>query len=323
MDSRKKYIIFANPYSGIKNAVGISNKVIDYINNSNISTELYISTRKNEFLEMISKRDISNIDAVIGIGGDGTVSEIINGLLLNEDYNENIKIGHIPSGSGNGLIKSMLWEKYLDYNLNNSMEIIKNNEEGKLDIFDVSHGNKKTACFLAISWGFVTDLDIGTERCRCLGNFRFTLGALYNLIFMQSYKGTLYYLPEESNINNLITSFDQLINTECVKKIDSEFVFFWACSTSHASAETFSSPLSKKDDGYMHVIYIEKGITRLEMIQVLLSLDNGTYIHKPKVKIIKTNHFKLETQEGMASIDGELINSRNIECKYKKNITVF
>ena len=323
MTSRKKYIIFANPYSGNKNAVSISSKVIDYISDSNISTELYISTRKNEFLEMISKRDISNINSVIGIGGDGTISEIINGLILNENYNKNIKIGHIPSGSGNGLIKSLLWEKYMDLNLDNSIEIVKKNGCEKIDIFDTIHGNEKTTCFLAISWGFVTDLDIGTERCRCIGNFRFILGALYNLIFMQSYKGTLYYLPEENNINNLITSFDQLINTESVKKIDSEFVFFWACSTSHASSETFSSPLSKKDDGYMHIMYIEKGITRLEMMQVLLGLDNGTYIHKPQVKIIKTNHFKLETQEGMISIDGELINSRNIECKYKKKINVF
>lgn len=321
--NRKKYILFANPHSGQKNAIAISSKVIDYLTSPSISTELYISTRKNEFLEMISKRNLSNVDAVIGIGGDGTMSEVINGLLLNEDYNQNIKIGHIPSGSGNGLIKSMLWEKYLDYNLDNSMKIIKNNEEGKLDIFDVTHGNKKTACFLAISWGFVSDLDIGTELCRCLGNFRFTLGALYNLIFMQSYKGILYYLPEESNINNLITSFDQLINTEYIKKIDSEFLFFWACNTSYASSETFSSPLSKKDDGYMHIMYIENNISRWEMIKILLSLDNGTYIHKSKVKIIKTKHFKLETKEGMICIDGELINNRNIECKYKKNINIF
>lgn len=324
MENTKKYIIFANPYSGKKNAVNIANKMLDIIKKPDIITELYISTKKNEFRDLISKRDITNLDAVIGIGGDGTISEIINGLLLNEDYNQNIKVGHIPSGSGNGLIKSILWEKYLDYNLENSISIIQQDEEEKLDIFNVTHGDNKSSCFLAISWGFVSDLDIGTERCRCLGNFRFTLGALYNLIFMQSYYGTLYYLPEDSNINNLIDNFDQLINMDvCWEKIESNFLFFWACNTSHASSETFSSPLSKKDDGFIHIIYILEGISRYEMVKILLNLDNGTYIHNPNVKIIKTTHFKLVAKNGTICMDGELMNEKTIECKYTKKINIF
>lgn len=54
---------------------------------------------------------------------------------------------------------------------------------------------KRLFSFLSVAWGFVSDVDIESERYRGLGSARFTLGTLVRLASLRSYKGRLSYLP--------------------------------------------------------------------------------------------------------------------------------
>ena len=57
-------------------------------------------------------------DSIIFVSGDGLLHEIINGLMLRNDWNlvnHKITVGGIPGGTGNGLIKSLLYENNEEY----------------------------------------------------------------------------------------------------------------------------------------------------------------------------------------------------------------
>lgn len=54
---------------------------------------------------------------------------------------------------------------------------------------------KRLFSFLSVAWGFVSDVDIESERYRGLGSARFTLGTLVRLASLRSYKGRLSFLP--------------------------------------------------------------------------------------------------------------------------------
>lgn len=54
---------------------------------------------------------------------------------------------------------------------------------------------KRLFSFLSVAWGFVSDVDIESERYRGLGSARFTLGTLVRIASLRSYKGRLSYLP--------------------------------------------------------------------------------------------------------------------------------
>lgn len=54
---------------------------------------------------------------------------------------------------------------------------------------------KRLFSFLSVAWGFVSDVDIESERYRGFGSARFTLGTLVRLASLRSYKGRLSYLP--------------------------------------------------------------------------------------------------------------------------------
>lgn len=49
--------------------------------------------------------------------------------------------------------------------------------------------------FLSVAWGFLSDVDIHSERFRALGSARFTLGAVLGLATLHTYRGRLSYLP--------------------------------------------------------------------------------------------------------------------------------
>ena len=82
-----------NPISGTGKQKGIEEYIAKHFENFEI-----IHTKKTGDATRISKEAaIEKIDAVIVVGGDGTVNECIKGLI-----NTNTALGIIPCGSGNG-----------------------------------------------------------------------------------------------------------------------------------------------------------------------------------------------------------------------------
>lgn len=59
--------------------------------------------------------------------------------------------------------------------------------------------------FLSIGWGFISDIDIESERIRSIGYQRFAIWSVHRLINLRTYYGTLSYLPvkNQNTINNV------------------------------------------------------------------------------------------------------------------------
>ncbi len=64
-----------------------------------------------------------------------------------------------------------------------------------MDAFSVIQGADITFSHLSVSWAFVADIDIESERFRCLGTMRYTLAAILRLLRLRTYTGVLYMLP--------------------------------------------------------------------------------------------------------------------------------
>ncbi|XP_058877589.1 sphingosine kinase 2 [Acipenser ruthenus] len=58
--------------------------------------------------------------------------------------------------------------------------------------------HRRLFSFLSVAWGFVSDVDIESERYRGLGSARFTMGTLVRLASLRSYRGRLSYLPQSA-----------------------------------------------------------------------------------------------------------------------------
>ena len=109
-----------NPISGTGKQKGIEKYITKYLKDFEI-----IHTKKTGDATRISKKAVNeNIDAVIAVGGDGTVNECLKGLV-----NTNTALGVIPCGSGNGFA----YHIGMDHNIEKAIKQLNNSRTETID----------------------------------------------------------------------------------------------------------------------------------------------------------------------------------------------
>ena len=105
MESNPRNIIFiVNPISGLKLFPNISRTIEKATAKNNIRAEIIHTEYAGHALELCRKAVESENppDAIVAVGGDGTVNEVVNGIGLS-----GVTMGIIPTGSGNGLARHL------------------------------------------------------------------------------------------------------------------------------------------------------------------------------------------------------------------------
>lgn len=79
----KCLLIFVNPFGGKKKALKIYNRHVKSIfQMADIDANVVISQRSNQMRDFIMTQSLEHFDGIVCIGGDGTFSEIFNGLIF-------------------------------------------------------------------------------------------------------------------------------------------------------------------------------------------------------------------------------------------------
>lgn len=122
MDRPKRLIVLINPNSGKKQAEKVfKNKVQPLFTLCGIHTSVFVTKAPKEALELLQTVDLTDVDGVVTVGGDGLYCEVMNALILrtqkdhgvNADDPEakviptNLPIGIIPAGSGDWVVQYM------------------------------------------------------------------------------------------------------------------------------------------------------------------------------------------------------------------------
>ena len=101
---------------------------------------------------LVKKTDLMQYDSVCAMGGDGTLFEVLNGMLTRSE-NERIPISIIPSGTGNSFMKTVSIENVVD-----AVGKISKNEPKKLDRMRVVCAENIYYSLNLIGWCMATDI---------------------------------------------------------------------------------------------------------------------------------------------------------------------
>lgn len=63
----------------------------------------------NAYVKTLPLNNLSKYGAIVYVGGDGLLFEIVNGLCSREDLKTIPPIGCIPAGSGNGVLSTVCY----------------------------------------------------------------------------------------------------------------------------------------------------------------------------------------------------------------------
>ena len=97
MDKRK-ILFIVNPFAGYHSKARVPTLISQYIPKSQFDYDITFTEYAGHAHDIADQAHTSNYDAVIAVGGDGTLNEVASALV-----NTDMTLGIVPGGSGNGL----------------------------------------------------------------------------------------------------------------------------------------------------------------------------------------------------------------------------
>jgi len=125
----KKILFIINPISGVGKQKNIQSIIDKRLNKSNFICEIKY-TEAPKHATQISSEAVGKYDAVIAVGGDGTVNEVSAGLIGSKT-----PLGIIPSGSGNGLARFL----HIPLKIKKAIELINQFEIQAIDSLTINN----------------------------------------------------------------------------------------------------------------------------------------------------------------------------------------
>lgn len=167
----KKMLFVFNPMAGRGK---IKNKLFDIIDTfvrSGFKVLVYPTQQRGDATDIL-KNEEDQIDLIVSAGGDGTLNEVVTGMLLSD---KNIPIGLIPAGSMNDVGHSFKISR-------NIMNAVKGVVSGKPFSMDVGKLNDRFFIYVA-AFGAFTDISYTTSQKNknVIGNLAYYLEGIKKL----------------------------------------------------------------------------------------------------------------------------------------------
>ena len=276
----QRICVVVNPHCGQRVGRRVLERVKPIFEEAGVELDIVETEYAGHAREVIQGLDLQGEDAFCAVGGDGTMHEVINGLLTRSD-DISLPIGLIPAGTGNSFLHGF---ECLD-----PLEAARRIVEGKtrpIDVAQVTLGDRVLYAFNIVGWGMVTDILIQSERLRWLGENRYTVASALEVLKGRRRSARLVIEGEES--------------------VD-DFVFVLACNTQYTGKGMRMAPYADLSDGLIDLVIVREA-TRRQMLRLLPKVFDGGHVHSPLVEYVQTKEFSLIPDiDETVNVDGELM----------------
>lgn len=285
----KKMLFIFNPRSG---KGSIKNRLVDILDifvKGGFEVTIHPTQAYMDALK-VAKRRAGDYDLLVASGGDGTLDEIVTGMLKGK---HTVPVGYIPSGSTNDFANSLKISKNM---LQAATDIV----EGRPHAFDVGKFNDDYFVYIA-AFGLFTDVSYETNQDmkNILGHAAYILEGTQRLFNIKSYR--------------MKVEADDL-------ELEGEFIFgMISNSTSVGGFKKLTGPDVMLDDGVFEIMLIRRPKNILELNEIIASLVGGN--DTKMIEAFKTSSLTIESEEDLPwTLDGEFGGQhRNIEIRNLKH----
>lgn len=285
-----KSLLIYNPKAGHGRAEKLLKTIESLLTKYNIPFEIQFTGYRGHAIELIKNVNLSNFRSIIAAGGDGTLFEVVNGLMNNKSTTEKPPIGIIPIGTGNAFVRDMGLD---NKNVEKAIEVIASCNKKKVDVGEIiTHG--ETYYFLNIvGLGFVSDVAKLAHKLKLFGNFSYTLGVFLKMIPLKSYPLTIEIDGNTFKRDNL----------------------FVEISNSRYTSNFLMAPKAEIDDGFLDITLLNK-TTRRRLLQYFPKIFTGDHIFVEDVETFKAKKISIHTETNKElTPDGEILGMSPVEIQ--------
>jgi YegS/Rv2252/BmrU family lipid kinase len=282
----RRILLIANPGAAAGRTSARWEKLLDELQRRKLDFDHAITDRPRQGVEL-AREASGKYDIIAAVGGDGTMNEVANGILLAGDTNTALAV--IPFGTGNDLARMLRIRSVED-----ALDALAHGGPRSIDAIEISckERGKPTKYFalLYAAAGFAGEVGkrttaavkavFGTRFCYSVGFFR-----------------------------ALVTFESPTMRVRCGERVFEGRMFL----VSAAKAEVIGggamrlSPGARIDDGTL-TVNIVGNLGRLETLRCFPRLLRGTHITHPKVNCFAAPSLTVESEPAVElQLDGEML----------------
>jgi len=242
----------------------------------------------------LAEKAHTKYSAVIAVGGDGTVHEVVNGLLRASSEGETIPLGVIPLGNGDDFAKVIPPETPIGGKVFDWRVAVDKIAKGETKLFDV--GRLTSSPSDKDPQYFMNGMDIGFGAQAAL-NFTTVPSFLTGMAaYLTAIMKTLidYRIPKVSIQIDDQAPFEQSTTMTVVTNGRCFGSGFWVC------------PNAIVDDGLLNVM-VADGIGRVQILNLIPKIMKGTHVNEPILKNFLAKRVVISAdEEFVVEADGEV-----------------
>ena len=273
---KQRMLLVYNPKAGKSKIRNLLRDIIDIFVKADYEVVAYPTQGPKDAVNIVKTREKGVYDLVVCAGGDGTLDEVVSGML---NSGEIIPIGYIPAGSTNDFAHSL--------NIPGDMtEAAKHILEGKVMHCDVGELNEADFVYIA-AFGLFTEVSYQTDQRlkNVLGHMAYILEGMKSIPQMKSYR-IEYESREASGEGDFI--YGMVSN-----------------SISVGGFKGLTGDSVKMDDGVFEVTLIRKPETPQQLRKLTLALLKKT-MDSDCILTFKTSEIKIHSDHSIKwALDGE------------------
>lgn len=270
---RKRLCFIVNPGAGRKKSLRLEEQINRYLDPMVFEHEIWKTYFPGDARSLSGKAVREGFSIIVGVGGDGTMNEIVNGIEDNE-----IICGIIPAGSGNGLARNL----GIPMDVSQAIQLINQLKTKTIDTADVN-GTR-----------FVSIAGIGFDA-RVANRYR-----------KVSHRGFASYfrLVMEEFFNYRERNFRLMADG---KEYNRKAMMINIANSNQFGYNTFIAPGARLDDGLLDLVITRKfpvtEIPRMMHLVYANRIDQSDYVEIMKVKEVRI----MRTKGKRINLDGESV----------------
>jgi diacylglycerol kinase (ATP) len=290
------YRVILNPAAGHGNGARALPAIRTALAYYEIPYELVQTTGPNDATRLAQQAIADGVEVIIAAGGDGTLNEIINGLMAYKQPGVKLPaVGVLCVGRGNDFAGSVGIPAEIDA----ACRLIKEGPRRQIDVGRVTGGIYPQGRYFinAVGIGFDAVGTIEVSKLPRWGGFLSFVIAIFKTIF-------LYNQAPQAEIRydgNTLTQRSLLISMMNGRRLGGGF---------------FLAPSARQDDGLIDLCIAEQ-MTSFQIIRLIPHFMKGTHVTQPKIKMAQAHRVTIHSLDGPlpTQTDGEIISTEGWEIE--------
>lgn len=258
--------------------------IFKYLKENGFNFKVSYTSHHGEAIELARKAADKGMDLIVSIGGDGTVNEIVNGIMKSKN---NPSLGIIPLGWANDFIKSV----NIPSDITQACQIL---VQGKIKKIDIGVINSQIYFANICGVGFDAEVaQLANQMKSKHPNLRILSAFVY--VF-----ATVKKLLSPFGYHNVKIKFNG-------QKIHSKILFIAIGNGKFYGGRFKITPKAILDDGLLEICLVEE-MGRFKYLSIIPKVFKGTHASIKGISFYRAKEVVIESSEIiLAQVSGEVI----------------